>query len=184
MKKNIVITIMILALAAMLLSCGTQSKTVTTYESNQAGALGPYQIKTLSYQDGFTLMGLSGNYATQGRFIVAEVEIVAAQSIKEGYEPLAIKAVDSAKREFELYAATEDIAQRMQQENSEFIVKGDALSAGETKKAIFVFEVPRESLTKSLLFTYQDQSAVYNIDKVRDGVNDLNICFDATKCPY
>lgn len=184
MKKKIMISVLALLLAAILLSCGAQSQELTTYEINQQGALGPYEIKAVSYQDGFTLTGLNGSYETQGRFIVAEVEIVASQSMTEGYTPLAVKAVDSAKREFELYAATEDIAQRMQQENSEFIVKGDALSAGETKKAIFVFEVPRESLTKSLLFTYQDQSAVYNIDKVRDGVNDLNICFDATKCPY
>ena len=40
-----------------------------------------YQIRTLSYDDGFSLTGLKENYDTQGRFVVAEIEIVAMYSI-------------------------------------------------------------------------------------------------------
>ncbi|MGI6348682.1 MAG: hypothetical protein GX245_05020 [Eubacteriaceae bacterium] len=184
MKKRIWFTALVLIFSGILFSCTASHEKMLTYEANQVGALGPYQIRTLSYDDGFSLTGLKENYDTQGRFVVAEIEIVAMHSIDEGYGPLTIKAVDSAKREFALYDASEDIAERMKYESSEFMVRDDLLQAGEAKKAIFVFELPRESLTKALLITYQEESAMYSIDKARDGVNDLNICFDATKCPY
>ncbi len=184
MKKIGRMVLLIFAVILMLAACGKESEKYVTYEANTAGSLGSYQIKTLLYDDGFSVTGLGGTYETEARFIVAEVEIGVEQQIEEGYEPLSVVLVDSAKREFNLYEHSEDVAAFMQQNDETYATKKDALMEGETKKVVFVFEIPRESLTKSLRFSFQEESAVYHIEKVRDGVNDLNICFDATKCPY